>query len=173
MKYIVMKYFLIQHEIENGDKYVSSEFDMNLELVLQKKQSPKTYYQGTNDTDYISGCFGVSEKAKDFFKSLTNPNIEFTPATVYHIDTDEPLNIYLMKVNVELDCIDYEKSELFVLSDKQIRGVDKMVFNTDINEDIFTVKNLSRVFINEELKDKIISYNLKGFRFVPIEKFTF
>jgi len=168
-----MKYFLIQHEIENGDKYVSSEFDMNLELVLQGKQSPRTYYQGENNTDYISGCFGVSEKAKDFFKSLNNPNIEFTSTKVYNIDTDEPLDVYLTKVNIELDCIDYEKSELFVLSDKKIRGVDKMVLKTDINEDIFTIKNLLRIFINENLKDKIIAHHLKGFRFVPIEKFTF
>lgn len=171
-----MSYYLLRHEINEEDIYVNIEQQGPLELLLEGKtpRISKVYYQGKNSTDYISlGGFGVSCNAMLFFKRECGENVSFVPTIIYNEDTDEPLNIYLMKINIELDCVDYEKSELFVLSDKIIRGVDKMVLKTDINEDIFTVKNLSRIFINENLKDKMINHGLKGFEFVPIEKFTF
>jgi len=79
-----------------------------------------------------------------------------------------------MKVNIELDCVDYEKSELFVLSDKNIRGIDKMVLKTDVNEEIFTIKNLLfSITVSENIKNKMIDLGLRGFDYIPIEEFTF
>jgi len=169
-----MKYFFIKHDIEPEDKYISSESNMNLQLVLDKKKSPTTYFKGKNETDYISGMYGISKKAKDFFMSLNNPYIEFVSTTVYHIDTDEPMNIYLMKVNLELDCIDYEKSELFVLSDKNIRGIDKLVIKTNVEEEIFNIKNLLfSITISENIKNRMVDFGLRGFDYIPIEEFRF
>jgi len=168
-----MNYYILEHEINKGDKYVDFESDMNLGLILEGQNSPKTYYQGKNDTDYISGMYGMSEKAKDFFMSLNNPHLEFISTKVYHIDTDESLDLYLMKVNIELDCVDYEESELFMLSDKKIRSIKKLVLKKDIiNEEIFNIKNLLySVTVNESLKNKMTDYGLKGFRFVSVDEY--
>jgi len=168
-----MQYFIIQHDINLGDKYVNWEADGNLELALLGKSYPKTYYLGEFDTDFISGCYGISAKAKDFFLSLNIPYLEFVPVTVYHIKWEESMEIYLMKVNKEIDCVDYEKSDLFMLSDKKIRSVRKLVLKEDtIQEDIFTIKNkLHSVTISETLKNKINKFGLKGFCFVPTDKY--
>ncbi len=75
---------------------------------------------------------------------------------------------------MNLDCVDYEKSELFVLSDKNIRGIDKMVLKTDVNEEIFTIKNLLfSITVSENIKNKMIDLGLRGFDYIPIEEFTF
>lgn len=168
-----MQYFIIEHGINPGDKYVSWEADGNLDLALQGKSYPKTYYHGEFDTDFVSGRYGISAKAKDFFVSLNIPYLEFVPVTVYHIKWEESMEIYLMKVNKEIDCVDYEKSDLFMLSDKKIRSVRKLVLKEDtIQEDIFTIKNkLHSVTVSETLKNKINEFGLKGFRFVPTDKY--
>lgn len=168
-----MQYFIIQHEINPGDKYVSWEADGNLQLALEAKSYPKTYYQGELDTDFISGCYGISARAKDFFLSLQIPYLDFVPVTVYHIKWEESMEIYLMKVNKEIDCVDYDKSDLFMLSDKKIRGVDKLVLKEEaIQEDIFTIENmLHSVTVSETLKNKIIEAGLKGFYFIPTDKY--
>jgi|GEM_PF-1578052 len=168
-----MQYYFIKHEINPGDKYVSWEADGNLELALQGRSFPKTYYQGELDTDFISGCYGISAKAKDFFLSLHISYLEFVPVTVYHIKWEESMKIYLMKVNKEIDCVDYEKSDLFMLSDKKIRGVDKLVLKEEpIQEDIFAIENmLYSVTVSETLKNKITQFGLKGFHFIPTDKY--
>lgn len=168
-----MQYYFIKHEINPGDQYVSWEADSNLELALEGKSHPKTYYQGEFDTDFISGCYGISAKAKDFFRSLHIPYLEFVPVTVYHIKWEESMEIYLMKVNKEIDCVDYDKSELFMLSDKKIRGVDKLVLKEEtIQEDIFTIKNmLYSVIVSETLKNKMTEFGLKGFDYILTDKY--
>jgi len=168
-----MPFYFIKHDINPGDKYVSFEADGNLELALNGKAYPKTYYQGEFNTDFISGCYGFSAKAKDFFMSLQVPYLEFVPVVVYHIKWDEPMEIYLMKVNNELDCVDYEKSDLFMLSDKKIRSVRKLVLKEEtIQEEIFTIKNkLHSVTFSETLKNKITELGLMGFHFIPTGKY--
>lgn len=167
-----MQYYFIKHEIDPGDKYVSWEAGGNLELALQGKSYPKTYYQGEFDTDFISGCYGISAKAKDFFLSLHIPYLEFVAVTVYHIKWEEAMEIYLMKVNKEIDCVDYDKSDLFMLSDKKIRRVKKLVLKEDILGDIFTIENmLHSVTVSETLKNKITEAGLKGFHFIPTDKY--
>ncbi|NMR33341.1 hypothetical protein HIO71_03870 [Chryseobacterium aquaticum] len=60
------------------------------------------------------------------------------------------------------------------MSDKKVRRIKKLIFKNNIIENIFRVNGLkNRIFVNESLKDKMINYGLKGFEFVPIEKFTF
>lgn len=168
-----MQYYFIKHGINPGDKYVSWEADGNLELALEGKSHPKTYYQGEFDTDFISGSNGISAKARDFFLSLQIPYLEFVPVTVYHIKWEESMEIYLMKVNKEIDCVDYEKSDLFMLSDRKIRSVRKLVLKEEtIHEDIFTIKNkLHSLTVSETLKNKITEYGLKGFEFIPTDKY--
>lgn len=168
-----MPYYIIEHDIDPGDKYVSWEADGNLERAIEGKPFPKTYYQGEFDTDFISGHYGISAKAKDFFLSLNLPYLEFVPVTVHHIKWEESMEIYLMKVNKEIDCVDYEQSDLFMLSDKKIRRIKKLAIKEEvIHEDIFTVHNLLRsVTVSEALKNKMIKYGLKGFRFVPTDKY--
>ncbi|MEZ0006888.1 hypothetical protein ABH942_002266 [Flavobacterium sp. 28YEA47A] len=168
-----MHYYILEHDINPGDKYVSWEADGNLERAMEGKPFPKTYYQGEFDTDFISGHYGISAKAKDFFLSLNIPHLEFVPVTVHHIKWEESMEIFLMKVNKEIDCVDYEQSDLFMLSDKKIRRVRKLVVKKDsINEDIFTIHNLLHsVTVSEALKNKITEYGLKGFRFVPTNKY--
>lgn len=83
------------------------------------------------------------------------------------------MEIYLMKVNKEIDCVDYEQSDLFMLSDQKIRHVKKLAIREEIiHEDIFTIHNLLHsVTVSEALKNKITEYGLKGFRFVPTDKY--
>ncbi|WP_378106212.1 imm11 family protein [Chryseobacterium sp. sg2396] len=172
-----MNYYLLRHKINQDDIYVNIEQQGPLELLSEGKtpKISKIYYEGKNSTDYISlGGFGVSYNAMSFFKRECGENVNFIPTVIYGKDTNEPLNIYLMKVNIELDCVDYEKSELFVLSDKNIRGIDKMVLKIGINKEIFTIKNLLfSITVSENIKNKMIDLGLKGFDYIPIEKFTF
>jgi hypothetical protein len=169
-----MKYYFIKHTINPGDKYVSFESGGSLELALEGKPFNKIYYQGEFDTDFISGYYGFSVAAKDFFLSLNIPHLEFVAVTAYHVKWEESIEIYLMKVNKEIDAVDYEQSDLFQLNDKHIRGIDKMVFRKNINEDVFKLKNLLHsVTVSEVIKNKITEQGLKGFEFIPVEKYRF
>ena len=172
-----MNYYLITHDIYENDIYVNIEQQGSLQLLSEGKipKITKTYYAGKNFTDYISlGGFGISDKAMYFLKSECNDNVSFISTVIYSRDNDEPLNIYLTKINQEVDCIDYEKSDLFMLNDKKIRRIKKLIFKDNIIEKIFRVNGLkNRIFVNENLKEKMIKIGLKGFEFIPIEKFTF
>jgi len=169
-----MQFYFIKHSINPGDKYVSFEADGNLELALEGKPFRKIYYQGEFETDFISGHYGFSAAAKDFFLSLHIPHLEFVAVTVHHIKWEESMEIYLMKVNKEIDAVDYQQSDLFQLSDKHIRGIDKLVFVKDINESVFKLKNLHySVTVSETIKNKITEQGLKGFEFIPVEKYRF
>lgn len=172
-----MNYYLLRHEINENDIYVNIEQQGSLELLSQGK-TPKisrTYYTGENITDYISlGGFGISYKAMSFFKSECGEDLSFISTVIYRKDTDEPLPIYLTKVNQEIDCIDDEKSELFMLSDKKVRRIKRLFFKNNITENIFRVRGLEdRVFVSENLKNKMMNLGLKGFEFIPVEEFTF
>lgn len=172
-----MNYYLLRHNIDENDIYVDIEQQGSLELLSEGRipKISKTYYKGENFTDYISlGGFGVSYNAMSFFKKECDENVDFIPTVIYSKGIEEPLNIYLTKINPEIDCIDHEKSDLFVLSDKNIRGIDKMVLKTDVNEEIFTIKNLLfSITVSENIKNKMIDLGLRGFDYIPIEEFTF
>lgn len=169
-----MQYYFIKHAINPGDKYVSFESGGSLELALEGKPFNKIYYEGEFDTDFISSQYGFSATAKDFFLSLNIPHLKFVSVTVHHIKWEESMEIYLMKVNKEIDAVDYEQSDLFQLSDKHIRGIRKMIFIKDIDEDVFTVKNLLHsLTVSEIIKNKITEQGLKGFEFIPVEKYRF
>lgn len=169
-----MQYYFIKHSIDPGDRYVSFEADGNLELALKGEPFRKIYYQGKFETDFISGHYGFSGKAKDFFLSLEIPHLEFVAVMVHHTKWDESMEIYLMKVNKEIDAVDYEQSDLFQLSDRHIRRIRKLVFINDIDENIFKLKNLHHsVTVSETIKNKITEQGLKGFEFIPVEEYRF
>lgn len=169
-----MQFYFIKHTIDPEDKYVGFEADGNLELALEGKPFRKIYYQGEFETDFISGHYGFSAAAKDFFLSLHIPHLEFVAVTVHHIKWEESMEIYLMKVNKEIDAVDYQQSDLFQLSDKHIRRIRKLFFFNDINENVFKLKNLHHsVTVSETIKNNIIEQGLKGFEFIPVEKYRF
>lgn len=79
-----------------------------------------------------------------------------------------------MKINKEIDAVDYEQSDLFQLSDKPIRRINKLVFVEDGNKDIFKLKNLLHsVTVSKIIKNKINEQGLKGFEFIPVENMDF
>ncbi|NMR33342.1 hypothetical protein HIO71_03875 [Chryseobacterium aquaticum] len=102
-----MNYYLLRHNIDENDIYVDIEQQGSLELLSEGRISKisKTYYKGENFTDYISlGGFGVSYNAMSFFKKECDENVDFIPTVIYSKGTEETLNIYLTKINPEIDC---------------------------------------------------------------------
>jgi hypothetical protein len=116
-----MQYYFIKHNIHPGDRYVVFESGGSLERTSQRQPYKTIYYEGEFETDFISGEYGFSAAAKEFFRSLEIPHMTFIPVMVRHRKWEESMEIYLMKVNREIDAVDYERSDLFRLSDGHIR----------------------------------------------------
>ncbi|WP_299684591.1 DUF1629 domain-containing protein [uncultured Dokdonia sp.] len=171
-----MTYYKINHEIETNDIYISFEHATTLNNLVNGKGTKldKINYEGNEPTDFYSlEGFAISKKAKDVFLSLNLPYLTFIPYTFYSIDSEQPLEIFLMKIENEINCIDYEESDLFILGDR-IRRIKKLVFDPSfhIKEPcIFYLKGSSKLFINDEFKKIIIKNNLKGFEFIPVSEY--
>lgn len=171
-----MKYYKINHEIKTNDIYVSFEHATTLSNIVNGKGTKleKINYEGTQATDFYSlEGFVISKKAKEIFLNLNLSYLSFIPYTFYSINSDQPLEAFLVKIENEIDCVNYEKSDLFVLAGR-VRRIKKLVFNEsfNINEpSIFYLKDSSRLFINENFKKEILKNNLKGFEFISIDEY--
>jgi hypothetical protein len=77
---------------------------------------------------------------------------------------------YIINVIEVLDCIDYDKSEFKTYRDgKRIMRFIKYEFIKNVvdGKHIFKIVDepLRRPFVSEEFRQKVIDYNLKGFKF--------
>ncbi|MEN8435553.1 hypothetical protein NX821_002769 [Clostridium septicum] len=113
----------------------------------------------------------VSEKAKEILSERYKEHIQFLPmiynGTIYYIDNI--LNIF--------ECIDYEKSELKILSGKYIVDVNKYVFKDNVKKvpifKIYLDGVIKRTdsFVNDEFKKLIEDSGLEGFKFTEVFDF--
>ncbi|NQY28537.1 MAG: hypothetical protein HRT69_03590 [Flavobacteriaceae bacterium] len=114
-----MSYYLIEQNIEKDDIYISWEYDGSIENIIKG--------EGKNEIDFLNKNV-ISIKTKNFLSSLNIDYISFLPYTFYDLQNNErKIEAFIMDVEKEVDCIDYEESELVVFGG-EIRGVDKLVF---------------------------------------------
>lgn len=128
--------YKVEHSIEKDDIYISWEYNDTIKNIIDGRGTKlkSIYYEGKNESDFLNKNV-ISLKAKTLFSSLTVDYISFLEYPFYDLHSEETLGIektieaYIMDIKNEIDCIDFDKSDLFILEDGKIRGIDKLVLN--------------------------------------------
>lgn len=135
---------------------IPTEVKFNFDIELNGGEWPDLMSSG-------NGLFYISNKLKGIFeRSINSEDLIFIPT--YLKDGD-----YFLICPKTLDVLDYEKSELELYQSGAISEVIKLVVHGDRIHSLTTFRLQEKyihIFITDELKNVLVSKNLKGIQFL-------
>lgn len=180
------EYYIVERE--NNDNYplfswdqdsgeigmgIPVKYDKPINLVLGDPISPSFEW-----VDYHSlPAPVISDPFKNLLAEFNLYDIQFIPALVRYIKTNEIKEYWYVNICNRIDCLDNNQSEIdYSSSGDTIFGIDKLVLNDNLLQEIsFSRRKLfalsadpTVVVVHQSLKEVVEKSNLRGVRFFKV-----